>query len=84
VQPHGNIERIVCGHLHRPIQRRFGRTMASTSPATAHQVGLAFEPAERPPMTREPPACQLHLWLGPEDGLVSHTLYLDAEPIPRD
>jgi hypothetical protein len=46
-------------------------------------VALIFEPSERVTMTQEPPACQLHLWLGPKDGLVSHTLYLEDNVIPR-
>lgn len=83
LRPYDNVERIVCGHLHRPIQRRIAGTIASTAPATAHQVALIFEPSERVTMTQEPPACQLHLWLGPKDGLVSHTLYLEDNVIPR-
>lgn len=71
----GNVERIVCGHLHRPITRRFAGTVASTCPATAHQIGLDLE-TERLSMVMEPPAAMLHLWLGPEDGLVSHVSYL--------
>jgi len=77
-----NIERIVAGHLHRPIQQRVGNTVASTAPATAHQVALRFAPEARLTMTFEPPACQLHYWLGPADGLVSHTVYLDEAVIP--
>lgn len=77
VRPHTNVEAIVCGHLHRPIQRRFAGTIASTAPATAHQIALMFGPARRPVTTFEPPACQLHLWLGENEGLVSHTIYLE-------
>ena len=34
------VERIVAGHLHRPITRRFAGTVASTCPSTAHQIAL--------------------------------------------
>ena len=68
------IERIVAGHLHRPIQSRVGGILASTAPSTAHQVALDLE--ERPlSFTMEPPACQLHVWSA-ETGLVSHMSYI--------
>jgi 3',5'-cyclic-AMP phosphodiesterase len=74
VRRHTQIERIVAGHLHRPIQSRVGGILASTAPSTAHQVALDLE--ERPlSFTMEPPACQLHVWSA-ETGLVSHTSYI--------
>ena len=38
------IECIVCGRLHRAIDRRFAGTVAGTAPSTAHQVLLDLEP----------------------------------------
>jgi 3',5'-cyclic-AMP phosphodiesterase len=74
VRGHPQIERIVCGHLHRPIQSRVGGILASTAPSTAHQVALDL--AEEPlAFTMEPPACQLHVWSA-ETGLVTHTSYI--------
>ena len=32
---HPQIERILCGHLHRTIERRFAGTVAGTAPSTA-------------------------------------------------
>ncbi len=81
INPYDNIERVIAGHLHRPIQRRLAGTVASTAPATAHQIAFEFATEGRPIMTFEPPACQLHLWLGGDDGLVSHTIYLDENVI---
>ena len=43
VRRHSQIERIVAGHLHRPIQSRVGGALASTAPSTAHQVALDLE-----------------------------------------
>jgi hypothetical protein len=45
VARHPNVERVICGHLHRAIEVRFGGTIASTCPAPAHQVCL--EPRAR-------------------------------------
>ncbi len=83
VRPHGQIQRIVAGHLHRTIQTTVGGHTASTAPGTAHQLGLTLEPRERPMITAEPPAAHLHLWRGEEGSLVSHILYLEAPEIPR-
>lgn len=68
---HRNIERILCGHLHRSIQARFANTFASTCPSPAHQVTLDLDPAGPSCYRMEPPGYQLHAWL---DGrLVTHT-----------
>lgn len=81
VRRHPQVERIVCGHLHRTIVRRFAGTVACTGPATAHQLGLDLAPVQRLSAVMEPPACMLHLWLGEGDGLVSHVSVIgDAHP----
>jgi 3',5'-cyclic-AMP phosphodiesterase len=75
VRRHPQVERVVCGHLHRPIQARVGGTLASTAPSTAHQVALDLEDDNPLMFIMEPPACQLHVWR-PGAGLVSHTSYI--------
>ncbi|MDC0718286.1 phosphodiesterase [Nannocystis bainbridge] len=69
---HPQVERVLCGHLHRPIVRRFAGTVACTCPSTAHQVALDLPPADRLAFVMEPPACMLHLWLGEEEGTITH------------
>lgn len=71
VRRHPQVERVVCGHLHRSIQSRWAGTLAMTAPATAHQVGLDVRHDVGLTLTLEPPAYALHLWR-PELGLVSH------------
>jgi 3',5'-cyclic AMP phosphodiesterase CpdA len=68
------VERILCGHLHRSIQVRWHQILASVCPSTAHQVALALRPDEPLCYVMEPPGFQLHTWT-PETGLVSHTLF---------
>lgn len=75
VRRHPRIERVLCGHIHRAIQVRFGGTIASTSPSPAHQVVLDLDPQARSQFTMEPPAFQLHLW-SDDAGLISHTAYV--------
>ncbi|MBM3567291.1 MAG: phosphodiesterase [Alphaproteobacteria bacterium] len=72
VTRHANVERILCGHLHRSIQCRIGRSFATTCPATAHQVALGLGEAGVWGFTMEPPGYQLHYWIEGQ-GLVTHT-----------
>jgi 3',5'-cyclic AMP phosphodiesterase CpdA len=58
------IERILCGHLHRAIDRRFAGTVAGTAPSTAHQLLLDLEPQAPLQFVLEPPGYQLHLVRG--------------------
>lgn len=67
-----NIERVVCGHHHRPITVRWGGTIGSVAPSTAHQVTLDLEPDGGPSsFTMEPPGFHLHIW-SKDTGLVTH------------
>ena len=70
VARHPNVERIICGHLHRAIDVRFGGTIASTCPSPAHQVALDLQPAATSAWMLEPPAFRVHAWDGQR--LVSH------------
>jgi 3',5'-cyclic-AMP phosphodiesterase len=70
------VQRIICGHLHRPIQALFAGTLASVCPSTAHQVLLDLKPDSPARFVMEPPAFQLHLWTGAR--LVTHTAYTGA------
>jgi 3',5'-cyclic AMP phosphodiesterase CpdA len=82
VQRHPQVERLLCGHIHRPIQARWAGTLASTGPATAHQVVLDLNAAATSAFVMEPSAFQLHLWR-PEAGLVSHVQYCGTYPGPH-
>jgi Icc protein len=72
-----NVERIICGHLHRAIDVRFGGTIASTSPAPAHQVVLDMAPGALSQWNLEPGGLRIHAWTN-ESGLVTHTLPIGA------
>ena len=69
---HPHVERVLCGHLHRAIDRRFAGTVAGTAPSTAHQIRLDLRPGSASlRFMFEPPGYQLHLWR--DGGLVTHT-----------
>ncbi|MBA2690403.1 MAG: phosphodiesterase [Burkholderiales bacterium] len=74
-----NVERIVCGHVHRASEARVGNSLAMTCPATCHQVSLEFDEAIGG-FTLEPPGFRLHWWNGEE--LISHSAAIGDFPGP--
>jgi 3',5'-cyclic-AMP phosphodiesterase len=79
VSRHPQVERILCGHLHRAIDRRFAGTVAGTAPSTAHQIRLNLVADARISFIFEPPGYQLHLWQE-DTGLVTHTAVFGEWP----
>ena len=73
---HGQVVRILCGHVHRPIQTMFAGVPVSVAPATSFQIELKLDDSKSIAWTKEPPAYQLHAW-SEEGGLVSHTAYVE-------
>ena len=73
VRRHPQVERVVCGHLHRSIQSRWAGTLALTAPGTAHQVCLDVRKNAGLSLSMEPPGYALHLWRD-GIGLVSHVV----------
>ena len=71
IERHRQVERIVCGHVHRFMQLRFGGTVLCTAPSTTTAIALRLKPDAEPASHVEPPACLLHHWR-PEIGLVTH------------
>ena len=81
VKAHPQVQLLIAGHVHRPIVKSFGGTSAVSSPSTAYQFSLALSAGESLRISQLPPACMLHLWLGPEEGFVSHQIDLpDLRP----
>jgi 3',5'-cyclic AMP phosphodiesterase CpdA len=79
---HPQVERVLCGHVHRSTQIRFGGTIASSCPSTAHQQALDLRPDGIDSFSLEPPGFQLHRWTGRT--LFTHTLNVGtfAGPFP--
>lgn len=80
VAQHPNVHRVICGHLHRPVQVRFAGTIASAVPSCAHQVALALDPRAPIALALEPPAFALHLWT--PAGLIAHQAYVESYGAP--
>ena len=81
VARHAQVERILCGHIHRFMQLRFGGTMLVTAPSTTTAIALRLKPDAEPASFVEPPAMLLHHWR-PEVGLVTHLLPIGNFPGP--
>lgn len=83
IKRHPQVQAILCGHVHRPIETRFAGTIASTAPSPAHQVALDLDVDAPSRFVMEPPAYRLHAY-SPETGLVTHTAYVGefAGPYP--
>jgi 3',5'-cyclic AMP phosphodiesterase CpdA len=76
-----NIEAVLCGHVHRPMVRRWAGTVVMACPSTATEIALGLS-ADAPAQSYlGPPACLLHWW-NPPHGLVSHTSYIGTYPGP--
>jgi Icc protein len=82
VKRHPHVERVMCGHVHRPIQVRWAGTMASIAPSTAHQATLDLHENAPYSLMMEPPGVALHLWK-PGAGLITHLSYIGTYKGPE-
>ena len=71
-----NVERVICGHLHRPIQTRWAGTVGSIAPSTAFLVALDLNGRKFMTLHDEPPGFDLHLW-DEASGLLTHNCTLE-------
>lgn len=81
LERHPQVERVVCGHHHRPVIARVGPAIATICPAATHQLELDLSDDAPSAFMLEPPAYQIHRWR-PETGIVTHTALVDAYPGP--
>jgi len=77
------VERLLCGHVHRFMMRRFGGTIACTAPSTTSAIALSFDENAQAASYAEPPGFLLHHWR-PGHGMVSHLLPIGRFPGPYD
>ncbi|MCA8927127.1 MAG: phosphodiesterase [Alphaproteobacteria bacterium] len=60
---HPQVQRLICGHSHRPIVGTFGGRPVWVAPATCYQFEAGFSAVNTLALTREPPGYSLHRWL---------------------
>lgn len=81
IRRHPQVEALLCGHVHRPIETRFAGTVARIAPSCAHQIALDIRDGAPLKLVMEPPGYRLHAYT-PDAGLVSHTVYVGKFPGP--
>lgn len=81
VARHPQVERLLCGHLHRPMQRRFAGSLSCVCPGTSHQIVLDLQEAAPAHFNLEPAGYLLHRW-HPQQGLVTHNAVFGDYPGP--
>ena len=75
------VERVLCGHVHRAMQLRFGGTLLTIAPSTATAIALRLAKDAAPASYLEPPGLLLHHWT-PERGTITHHVLIGAFPGP--
>ncbi|MFM8344389.1 MAG: phosphodiesterase, partial [Betaproteobacteria bacterium] len=70
---HPQVERVICGHLHRTIYAQVGGRVVSTAPSPAHQITLDLADEADETWMLEPPGFHLHAWTTP-GSLVTHAV----------
>lgn len=81
IAAHPQVERLLCGHLHRSMQRRFAGSLCCVCPGVSHQIVLDLQVDAPAHFNLEPPGYLLHHWQG-EQGLVTHTGVFGQYPGP--
>lgn len=82
VTRHSNVERVLCGHVHRAMQLRFAGTIACSAPSTTTSIALQLRPDAKPASYQEPPGFLLHDWRS-DTGLITHHCLVGDFPGPH-
>lgn len=74
LRAHGGIDRLICGHLHRPISSAVAGIPAQVGLSTIQHVGLDLEPDAPITLINDPAGFMLHQFTGAT--WVTHTRYI--------
>lgn len=83
IEKHSQVERIACGHIHRPISLGFAGTVATVCPGVGMQILLDFRAKAPSGFTMEPAAMLIHRWdtfRDDEPVLLTHTSIVEEFP----
>jgi len=83
IQRHPQVQRVLCGHVHRPIQMPWCGTLGCVAPSTAHQLILELDTDQPERFCLEPPGFLLHWW-DARHGMATHTCVSASFPGPYD
>lgn len=74
------VDRIVCGHMHRPIGSSVGGVAAQVAMSTVQHVALDLAPAAQVSLVRDPVGYQIHRIAGGD--VVTHSRYIETGETP--
>ena len=60
IKRHPQVERITCGHIHRPITQRFGGSVATVCPGVGMQIPMDLRPEAPSGFVLGPPGMLVH------------------------
>ena len=75
-----SVDRIICGHMHRPIGSSLGGVAAQVAMSTVQHVALDLAPAATVSLVRDPVGYQIHRVDGRD--IVTHSRYIDTGEQP--
>lgn len=73
---HPQVERVLCGHIHRSMQAAFAGTIACSAPGVSHQVAFDLSPDGPAHFCLEPAGFLLHRWT-PGQGILTHQCVIE-------
>ncbi len=76
------VDRILCGHLHRPITAAVGRTIAQVGPSTVQHVAINFDPSETSDLMLVNDPVGYLIYRRTAHGWIAHTRYIDTAEEP--
>ncbi len=76
---HPQVQRVICGHIHRPVTAIFGQRPVWAAPATSYQFSPDTSDGQLLALTREPPGFSMHIWL--DDPVAGQNLVTHYVPV---
>ena len=70
----GGVDRIVCGHVHRPMTGSISGVTAQVAMSTVHHVALELAATAQPSVVRDPVGYQIHRVA--DGSVLTHTRYI--------
>lgn len=77
IERHPQVERVLCGHLHRSMQINFAGTLACSAPGVSHQVVFDLRKQGPANFCLEPAGFLLHRWTA-DQGVITHQCVIDS------
>ena len=77
VRRHGQVVKVLSGHVHRAIQTNWGACSLWVGPSTSVAIAVDLDPAHPPAQSAEPAMFSLHAYTAA--GIVSHLVPIGAE-----